>query len=254
MRSVIKINEESQMKNNITLLLFLFLATTNIFPQIDTLDTTSKRNLLQKSIVPAGLIATGILLSDSAFEKSLNRKTRERVGTSFNYGIDEYTRFAPIAQMYIADIVGVEAKNHWFDQTKNMALSILITDIITNTMKRHIYKVRPDGSNAKAFPSGHSSLTFTSAAVLYEEFGETSPILAYSGYGFAAVTGSFRMLNNKHYLSEVLAGAGIGILVAKLVYHFDYLFKWNPFLKLRDVSLIPRYDNGVLGLYFSKRF
>ncbi|MGB6151710.1 MAG: phosphatase PAP2 family protein [Pricia sp.] len=242
------------MNNEIRFAISIFFITAHAYPQIDTLQTKPERNLLQKSILPAGLIASGILLSDSAFEQSLNKETRDRVGNSFKFGIDEYTRFAPPALMYIADIAGVEAKNHWFDQTKNMALSIIITDIITNTMKRHIYKVRPDGSNAKAFPSGHSSLTFTSAGVLHEEFRETSPILAYSGYGFAAVTGSFRMLNNRHYLSEVLAGAGIGILVAKLVCHFDYLFKWNPFLKSKDISLIPRYENGTVGLYFSKTF
>jgi membrane-associated phospholipid phosphatase len=242
------------MKSNILLALLLFLAAGNLYPQIDTVHTKPKRTLLQKSIVPAGLIASGILLSDSKFEIELNRETRTRIGNSFNYPIDEYTRFAPIAQMYIADLAGVKAKNHWFDQTKNMALSIIITDIITNTMKRHIYKVRPNGANAKAFPSGHSSLTFTTAAVLYEEFGETSPLLAYSGYGFAAMTGSFRLLNNKHYISDVLAGAGIGILVAKLVYHFDYLFQWNPFLKSKDVTLLPQYQNGAVGLYFSKTF
>ncbi|HDZ14889.1 MAG TPA: phosphatase PAP2 family protein [Pricia sp.] len=242
------------MNCKIFLAIFFLLVSTIGYSQIDTVHIKPKRTLLYKSILPAGLIASGILLSDSKFEKSLNRETRNRVGNSFNYGIDEYTRFAPTALMYIGDLAGVEAKNHWFDQTKNMTLSIIITDIITNTMKRHIYKVRPDGSNAKSFPSGHSSLTFTSAAVLYEEFSDTSPLLAYSGYGFAAVTGSFRMLNNRHYLSDVLAGAGIGILVAKLVYHFDYLFKWNPFLKSKDMTLIPRYEHGTAGIYFSKTF
>ncbi|MGB7393564.1 MAG: phosphatase PAP2 family protein [Pricia sp.] len=240
-------------KRQITVLL-LFFMTANFYAQVDSVRNTPKRSFLQKSIVPTAFIASGILLSDSKFEINLHRETRDRVGNDFLYPIDEYTRFAPTAQMYIADLAGVEAKNHWFDQTKNMALSIIITDIITNTMKRHIYKVRPNGADARAFPSGHSSLTFTSAAVLYEEFRDTSPLLAYSGYGFAAVTGSFRMLNNNHYLSDVLAGAGIGILVAKLVYQFDYLFKWNPFLKSKDAMLIPRYRHGTVGIYFSKTF
>lgn len=242
------------MKTIVPILCFLLVASSLLYGQKDSTLQKTQRNLFKKGIVPLSLIASGILLSDSGFEKSLNKETRDRVGNSFDFPIDEYTRFAPIVQLYVADIVGVKAKNHWFDQTKNLAVSIILTDVITNTLKRSIYKVRPNGFNAKAFPSGHSSLTFSTAAVLYEEFGQSSPILAYSGYGFAAITGSFRMLNNKHWLSDVLAGAGIGILVTKLVYHFDYLFKWNPFLKAKNIALIPRYSNGSVGLYFSKSF
>ena len=240
--------------NKILFAIVLFLITASCYAQIDTVQTKPKRNLLKKSIVPLGLIASGILLSDSGFERNLNRETVAWAGDRFSSRIDDYTRVVPVAQMYIADIVGVEAKNHWFDQTKNMALSLIITDVITNTMKKYIYKVRPNGANAKAFPSGHTSLSFTTAAVLYEEFGQTSPLLAYSGYGFAAITGSMRLLNNRHYLSDVLAGAGLGIIIAKLVYHFDYLFKWNPFINTKDTTLIPRYQNGTVGLYFSKSF
>ncbi|NNE75677.1 MAG: phosphatase PAP2 family protein [Pricia sp.] len=232
----------------------LCLTMANVWAQADSTRLQSQKSLLQQSILPATLLLSGVLLSDSRFEKSLNRETRKRVGNDFDFPIDEYTRFAPTTLLYVADLAGLEAKNHWFDQTKNMAISIVLTDIITNTLKRSIYKVRPNGFNAKAFPSGHSSLTFATAEVLYEEFNHSNPVLAYSGYGFAAVTGSFRMLNNKHWLSDVLAGAGIGILVTKLVYHLDYLFKWNPFLKSKNINLVPRYSDGTVGLYFSTTF
>ena len=242
------------MNYKIFIAVFLLIITTNGYSQMDTTRVKPKRTLLQRSIVPASLIASGILLSDSKFERSLNRETVAWARDRFSSRIDDYTRVVPVAQMYIADIVGIEAKNHWFDQTKNMALSLLITDIITNALKAGIHKVRPNGQNAKSFPSGHTSLSFTTAAVLYEEFGQTSPLLAYSGYGFAAITGSMRLLNNRHFISDVLAGAGLGIIIAKLVYHFDYLFKWNPFIKSKDVTFIPRYEDKTVGLYFSKRF
>ena len=222
--------------------------------KLDTVTVKPERSFLKKSIVPAGLILSGILMSDSKFERNLNRETVAWAGDRFSSSIDDYTRFVPIAQMYIADIAGIKAKNHWFDQTKNAALSIIITDIITNALKKSVYKVRPNRANAKAFPSGHTSLGFTSAAVLYEEFRETSPLLAYSGYGFAAVTGSMRLLNNRHFLSDVLVGAGLGIVVTKLVYHFDYLIRWNPFKATKEVTFVPRYNNGNVGLYFSKKF
>lgn len=209
---------------------------------------------MKKSIVPLSLMASGILLSDSGLEKSFNRTTQNWAGDHFDTEVDDYLRWVPIAQMYVADIAGVEAKNHWFDQTKNMVISMVLTDVLTNFMKSSIYKIRPNGFNAKAFPSGHSSIAFSTGSVLYEEFKDTSPILAYSGYGFAATTGALRLLENRHWVSDVLMGAGIGIIMIKLVYHFDYLFKWNPFLKSKDITLIPRYGDGSVGLYFSKNF
>lgn len=224
------------------------------YGQQDSILQIQQRSLLKKSIVPLSLMASGILLSDSGFEKSFNKTTQNWVGNDFDTSLDDYFRWAPIAQIYIADIAGVEARNHWFDQTKNMAISMVLTDVLTNFMKTTIYKVRPNGFNAKAFPSGHSSIAFSTGSVLYEEFKDTSPLLAYSGYGFATTTGALRLLENRHWVSDVLMGAGIGIIMTKLVYHFDYLFKWNPFLKSKYVTLIPRYGDGTVGLYFSKTF
>ncbi|MGJ8735000.1 phosphatase PAP2 family protein [Zobellia laminariae] len=131
---------------------------------------------------------------------------------------------------------------------------MILTDVFTRAIKKSVFKLRPDGSNNNAFPSGHTSITFASGAVVYEEFKNFSSLLAYSGYGFATLTGGLRMANNKHWVSDVLVGASLGILVTKLVYHFDYLFKWNPFIKAKDMSLVPRYSNGNVGLYFSKKF
>ena len=242
------------MKVTVYILCFFILGMSSGICQKDSTLQKQNRSLLKKSIVPISLMASGILLSDSGFEKSFNTTTRNWVGNDFDVPVDDYTRYAPIVLMYTADIVGVEAKNHWFDQTKNLAVSMVLTDVLTKLLKTNIYKVRPNGFNAKSFPSGHTSIAFSTGSVLYEEFKDTSPILAYSGYGLATATGAFRLMNNKHWVSDVMVGAGLGILVTKLVYHFDYLFKWNPFIKLKDVSLIPKYENGTVGFYFTKTF
>ena len=222
--------------------------------QIDSINKNSHRNILLKSIVPLSLMASGITISDSRLEKSINTEIRGWTGDNFNSSIDDYTRYIPVAQLYVADIAGVRSKNHWFDQTKNLVISMLLTDMTTKLLKRKIYKVRPNGFNAKSFPSGHTSVAFSSAAVLYEEFKSSSPILAYSGFGFATTTGAFRLLNNKHWSSDVLMGAGLGIFITKLVYHFDHLFAWNPFVDSKELVLIPRIYRGAIGFHFSKKF
>lgn len=204
----------------------------------------------KKSILPVSLIISGVLISNSNFEKSFQKDVRNAVGNDFELKIDDYTRYAPIVQLYGADLFGIKAKNHWFDQTKNLTLAIIITDFITFRLKKGIYKTRPSGSpDGESFPSGHASFAFTNATVFYEEFKDTSPVLAYSGYGFATTTAAFRILNNAHWISDVLVGAGIGILVAKVIYLFDPIIKWNPFKKSKNICVIPQIDNNHCGFY-----
>lgn len=213
-----------------------------------------KSSFLTQSIVPASLIIGGSLLSGSGFEKSFQKNVRNAVGNDFAFPIEDYTRYVPIAEMYGADAFGVKAKNHWFDQAKNLTLSIIITDFITFRLKKNIHKVRPNGTDAQSFPSGHSSFAFTNASVLFEEFKDSSPLLAYSGYAFATTTGAFRIMNNAHWISDVLVGAGIGILVAKVIYIFDPIIKWNPFKKTKGISFVPVLDGNQYGVYLSKTF
>ncbi|MEH6536119.1 MAG: hypothetical protein V7719_06985 [Psychroserpens sp.] len=106
----------------------------------------------------------------SNFEVNFQNDFRKGINNNFYTTIDDYTRFAPLAQMYIADIAGVESRSHWFDQTKNAAISLLLTDLITTKLKREIEKTRPSGYNRNAFPSAHTAYAFTSATVLFEEF------------------------------------------------------------------------------------
>jgi len=222
----------------------------------EKIEVKRERSFVTKRIVPVALISAGILLSTSDFEKSLQKNIRNMVGNSFYSNLDDYARYAPVVQLYAADILGAQSKHHWFDQTKNLVLSSIISNGATTLLKKSIHKYRPGGStHANSFPSGHTTTAFTTATVLYEEFKNTNPILAYSGYLFAVSTGSLRIANNMHYLSDVLVGAGIGIIATKLVYHFDHLIAWNPFKKSSGIAFAPQYhnDNG-LGFYFSKTF
>lgn len=221
----------------------------------------TEKTLFQKSILPISIIISGATMSNSIFEKDLQKGIREMLPNNYRSNIDDHTRYAPIILLYSADILGVKSKNHWFDQTKNLTLSILITDLLTTRLKRISNKQRPDGGDDyQSFPSGHTSFAFANASVLFNEFKDSSQLLAYSGYAFAATTGSFRMLNNSHYLSDVLVGAGIAILITELIYHFEPLKKWNPFKKNDNrIALIPKLGKNNLGdtnfgFYFSLQF
>lgn len=229
--------------------------TNSTFTNSSQIEFKPEKTLFSKRIIPVALIATGILLSTSSFEKSFQKDLRNMVGDDFYFGMDDYTRYAPVVEMYAADILGAKSKSHWFDQTKNLVLSSIISNGASSLLKREVHKYRPGGStNANSFPSGHTTTAFTTATVLYEEFKDTNPLLAYSGYFFAITTGSLRMLNNMHYLSDVLVGAGIGILSVKLVYHFNHLISWNPFKKLDGIAFAPQFSEKSVGFYLSRTF
>ncbi|MBF2707011.1 phosphatase PAP2 family protein [Flavobacterium soyangense] len=224
--------------------------------QTDSLTTKPKQKttLLKTTVLPISLITGGLLISGSAFEKSFQESVRNSVGEDFSTSVDNYTRYAPIVELYAADALGIKAKNHWFDQTKNLTLSIIITDFITFKIKKISNKTRPNGNgNPDSMPSAHTSSSFTNATVLYQEFKDTSPLLAYSGYGFAATTGALRITNNAHWLSDVLVGAGIGMLVTNVIYYFDPIIKWNPFKKTDNITLLPEIDNNRYGFYLCVR-
>lgn len=235
------------------LLLVLLVLFLSLNANAQNKDTLSSKKNYKKAILPAAFIGVGVLINNSQFEKNWKTNLRNAVGNDFEFKIDDYAQYAPIAEIYIADMVGVKSKNHWFDQSKYLFISNLISASITQGVKKLTMKTRPNGGEF-SFPSGHTTFAFTNATVVYNEFRETSPWLAYSGYAFAVTTGSFRMLNNKHWLSDVLVGAGIGIIVTDLVYYFEPLKNFNPFKKVENITFVPYLNDNNYGLYFSYRF
>jgi membrane-associated phospholipid phosphatase len=67
-----------------------------------------------------------------------------------------------------------------------------------------------------AFPSGHTAQAFSAATLFNDNFAKGKPWLQVLSYGTASTVGVLRVLNNRHWTSDVVAGAGFGILSAKL--------------------------------------
>ena len=224
-----------------------------IYTNAQKTDSIHSRQIIKRSFIATAMIGTGFIINNSQLEQNLQTNLRNKVGNTFEYRIDDYIQYAPIAEMYITDIVGIKSKNHWFDQTKYLLVANIITASITHGLKHLTKKTRPnDGSYS--FPSGHTTFAFTNATVLYNEFHETSPLLAYSGYVFSTTTGVFRMINNKHWLSDVLVGAGIGILITNLIYYFEPFKNFNPFVKSKNFSFYPQVSGYEYNFYFSYKF
>ena len=75
------------------------------------------------------------------------------------------------------------------------------------------------------------------------------PWIGVAGYAVAAGTGFLRMYNNKHWLNDVIAGAGVGILSTRLSYWLYPKLK-NTFLNKgkSSTAIMPTYQNGAFGV------
>ena len=98
------------------------------------------------------------------------------------------------------------------------ATAYALTAIFVNTTKYTVRHHRPDTSTRNSFPSGHTATVFTGVEILYQEYKHYDPWIGIGGYAVAAGVGLLRIHNNRHWASDVVAGAGIGILSAKLSY------------------------------------
>ena len=119
--------------------------------------------------------------------------------------------------------------------------------------KRLIREPRPDTEARTSFPSGHTATAFCGAELTRIEYGNAYGAAAYL---FAATTGIMRVINNRHWCNDVLAGAGVGFLSAHIGY---WLLPWEKRIadrvfhkkKVPDLVVMPSYDPEAKAPSFS---
>lgn len=144
----------------------------------------------------------------------------------FKESYDNYTQYLPAAVMLGMKMSGVQSRSSWGRMLTSDAFSIAILSAAVNQLKTKTQVMRPDGSDRHSFPSGHTATAFMTATMFSKEYGEKNPWYSIGAYSVATVTGLTRMANNKHWLSDIMVGAGIGIISTELGYYFaDLIFK-----------------------------
>lgn len=117
-------------------------------------------------------------------------------------------------------IGGVRGRSSWGRMLTSDAFTIALMTGAVNVIKYTMDTRRPDGSAYNSFPSGHTATAFMTATMLNKEFGDLSPWVTIGSYTMAVATGVGRQLNLRHWGSDILVGAGIGILSTELGYLF----------------------------------
>lgn len=194
-----------------------------------TINSKYKPRFEYRSLVPpVSLIIAGISVNGNARESFKNEVVEERNEhlSGFHTKIDDYLQFSPVLMPYVFDIAGIKSKTDIANRTAITLKSQVVMMAMVYVLKNTTHQLRPDGSGYTSFPSGHTAQAFMGATILTEEYKDRYKWMPYAAYGAASLVGVMRMMNNRHYISDVLVGAGLGILSTKIIY-WTHQYKWG---------------------------
>lgn len=191
-------------------------------------------------IPPAALVASGTVINFTEKRKTDFPPNQKHPG--FGSYAEDYVQFAPLAANTVFDLVGMHSRT---DRVNKLAIGVkstIISFATINGLKALTKKMRPDGSKRNSFPSAHTATAFSGATSLAIEYGKNNPWIPYAAYGVAAGVGALRVVHNKHYVSDVLVGAAVGILSTKIAY-WTHQYRWKA-KKGNDVFSGVIYDKA----------
>jgi membrane-associated phospholipid phosphatase len=119
--------------------------------------------------------------------------------------------------------------------------AVVVNGVYTGILKKAAQRQRPDASDSLSFPSGHSSTAFALATVADRHYGWKVAVPSYVAASAIALS---RISNNKHHLTDVVAGATIGIICGRTVVRTN----GEPVGRQRQLSLFPVTDPQGTGV------
>ncbi len=184
-------------------------------------------------VAPAILVSVGTVIHYMPDKK---KQFRDYAQGHFAYhgNIDDYLQYAPGAALYTLHAFGIKGENNIGDLTAILLKSYVLNASVVIGLK-NVFNEKSPGGGQCSFPSGHTSIAFTLACIVHNEYGEKSAWFGIGAYACAATVGAMRIAGDAHWASDVLAGAGIGMLSAELVY-LTHQYKWGKgYIKNLDI-------------------
>lgn len=143
--------------------------------------------------------------------------------------------------LLVGAALGVPAVQSDWQGDLQAAGSLLVTGGATWGLKELIPERRPDGSDRKSFPSGHTSIAFAAAGTLENRYGWQAGAPAFI---LASFVGVARVEARRHHWYDVVTGAALGTGTAFAITR----------QRGSDVRLVPWADGNGGGLSFAARF
>jgi len=179
--------------------------------------------------VPAAMFTYGLISLGNNGIRRLDYDLRDDIAwrdAFWHISADDYLVFGPAAIAAGLKLCGVESAHGWLDMAAIYALGNGVALGVAYGVKFAAGRTRPDGSDGLSFPSAHTTAAFVAAEFLHQEYKDKSVWISVTGYSVATFVGAARIMKNRHWLSDVVAGAGLGILSTKAVYWgYPYLRK-----------------------------
>ena len=257
------------MKKNFLSSMLLVLCTGMLYAQTDSLKVSAEKTRWQKTekvlgiAIPSAMITYGLIsLGDNGI-RQLDHRVRNSIvdkNAFWHTGMDDFLWISPAAAAFGMNLCGVESTHKLTDMAILYGLSNAVGGGIVLTTKFFTKRKRPDASNYHSFPSLHTTNAFVAAEFLHQEYKDKSTWISVGGYAMASFVGIARIYNDKHWFSDVVTGAGVGILSTKVVYWaYPYMqkifFPKNTDGKNKNQALFfPSYNRQCLSLNFSCSF
>lgn len=240
----------------LSIIFFISLAFT--FP-LRANDSIPFQSAKQWSIFTAGATFTTIgTVSNSTFNKFNIAQQSKQKHSAF-----DAIQYAPLAFPWAMKALGVPTRSGWNRMATSQALSTLLMAGSVSLLKDNTPSLRPDGTDMRSFPSGHSAWAYLGATMTAYELGWKSPWYSFGAYSIASTVAMQRIIDQRHLPKDVIAGAGIGILSAQIGYLFGDLIWGNkqidnyfediktPHPNPNSISLINTYSIPLNKFYFN---
>jgi membrane-associated phospholipid phosphatase len=209
--------------------------------------------LVRATAVPAVLIGYGFYTHRGGGFYTNEQANRDihKLFPTYRTNLDDYLLLAPYAELGIVALAGVESRNDRINTLLVIGKAELFMLTSVFATKHITRRQRPDGSGRDAFPSGHTAQAFLAASIVHTELRDKSQWYGIGAYTIATGVGALRMINSKHWQSDVVAGAGFGILSAHLAY-LTHRNRWGRKPRLPEgMTLTPMLYGGATGLCFT---
>ena len=238
------------------LMLPYVIASGQVADSSDTSMGKPEKIFVNSFLAPAILIGAGVAtMYDRGWYSSNDAyECIQKNYPEFHTNLDDYLAFLPAAAVYGLNWAGVKGKNNFVDRSLIYLVSFSLAITTNSIIKGSTDVLRPNGADYNSFPSNHTAIAFASATFLHMEYKDQSIWYGIAGYTIATATGMLRMLNNEHWMSDVLVGAGIGILTTKVSYLLyplvkDRLVSRRAQKGASNLSLVPYVSPNHYGIF-----
>ena len=209
-------------------------------------DSTTRFRATQL-IAPGALFTLGALgIGDNAPLSKINSSLRggvAQINGRRPLRFDDYLQYAPVVGYLTLCLTPIKAKHTPGERIAAAAAAYLSMTLLTNSLKYSVCELRPDGSRRNSFPSGHTATAFTGAELVRTEYGWEAGLIAYAA---ATTVGFMRIYNNRHWCNDVLAGAAVGIISARIGY-------WLLPLSRKIFRIKPKHAVAAAPMFFPEQ-